>query len=1137
MAFPLLPGLIDDPKVAIPRSGEWTKPNAQNTLTGLVDSLKVGANKHSNISSIPDIWAHPILMRSILSNTDHPQYARYVAAWRGLLAIMALRKMRGFSKLDIVNIEIPTVDKLAKDAPEFLKVLARSIPQDYLQMQQDETIKDKSGIQAKIQLLIYEKHPLGIFWPSILICPALGLDKYHPQDISWWGNDGLMGPISSLSNDEKNSLYAWLKSVINSVSDNNALMNLLTNFRDDIKASLNTEFQDTAFQGQAGKGLGVTGICSIIDAPIEGVVDDNFLKKSQVLLMNRRENKNVPNLLIVTPDLDQQWNVSESDIIVGGYLNASTCLHKGTGMILDHTRIGDIDLSDYHAEIHMADEFFTDKIAVFYLPYNAFPTAMGNKVYSYGQSSVNIILPIKKRLLDYLEPEFIAQNTKISIVNQDILVTLSLPVTGPDGKGKMIVTKKLYKAAQKDNVNTYDDKNKEIIMYDRVPLIQVWPNIRMREPNAWKAYYTYFDLGYSTMLFHATPLFSQKKGTPIELPDSGTKAEICKGESFPEAFVCEHRFTDLHGSSDNEEIGLLLLDQSQVKEVSTQNTTCKIGIDFGTTNTTTYMHVDNEEPRLMHLKNHKYYVTFTDAEENIGGDDCATLRKNFISEQEQPSNAQGSIKTMYHANPEKMTADPFFSGNIYYLDQARNITSDQSILGNIKTTDMKWDQEKGRIYMQGFLMQLCLQCMVEAVITGASTLQWLYSYPKAFSIMQRDQYQNTWTAIYNETICTACTLNSIEPSSLSESESVAEYFKKDMQASTTRGIICLDIGGGTTDIAVWQGSEDALLNQTSIRFAGRNILNDYLWNRKQNGHTMLSKLKNDNDDFTGLLTDLEQVSSKHLFDLGLEALLRDYEEDIFKSLPTKSADAEIALLIRDITFALSGVFFYCGMLIGYLRKKGNYDTSQLLPNCYVGGNASKLLNWAAGGEFTDKTIMSQVFKQCIYSGILYEDSQQAVKKNFDIKLTEYPKQEVAYGLVTNTNISNNVSDDIFDFDIDGNDDDNAPILLAGEKFTVDTKEKCQNTVSAADFLEGIRIDNEKPEVFEKFLSLFNKMMRKIRLEPITFSSDDFINICTNVNQVLSDKKQEANGDVENVYSEPIFILVLKTAYEYLANQK
>ena len=205
MAFPLLPSLVADPKVAIPQSGEWTKPNAQNTLTGLVDSLKVAANKYSNISSIPDVWAHPILMRSILSDDQHPQYGRYVAEWRGLLAIMALRKMRGLSKLQVVSIEIPTADKLQDDAPEFLKVLVRSIPLEYLQMQNDGTIKDKPGIQAKIQLLTYDNHPLGIFWPSILICPALGLEKYQPHDIAWWGNDGLMDPISSLSNDEKNS--------------------------------------------------------------------------------------------------------------------------------------------------------------------------------------------------------------------------------------------------------------------------------------------------------------------------------------------------------------------------------------------------------------------------------------------------------------------------------------------------------------------------------------------------------------------------------------------------------------------------------------------------------------------------------------------------------------------------------------------------------------------------------------------------------------------------------------------------------------------------------------------------------------------------------------------------------------------
>lgn len=197
MAFPLLPSLKIDSKVAIPKNGEWTI-SSQNTLSGLVDGLKVSANKNSSISSIPDIWARPILMQSILGDSTHPKYKQCVAEWRGLLAIMALRKMRGLSHLHIASIEIPTADRLSDDAPAFLRVLARSVPVEYLQRQDDDTIKDKTGIQAKIQLLTYDEHPLGIFWPSILICPALELETYHPTDIPWWSHEGIIDPISSL---------------------------------------------------------------------------------------------------------------------------------------------------------------------------------------------------------------------------------------------------------------------------------------------------------------------------------------------------------------------------------------------------------------------------------------------------------------------------------------------------------------------------------------------------------------------------------------------------------------------------------------------------------------------------------------------------------------------------------------------------------------------------------------------------------------------------------------------------------------------------------------------------------------------------------------------------------------------------
>ena len=69
---------------------------------------------------------------------------------------------------------------------------------------------------------------------------------------------------------------------------------------------------------------------------------------------------------------------------------------------------------------------------------------------------------MRKWLLDYLEPEFIARNTRISVINQDIEVTMSLPVSGPDGKGKLMTTKKVYKAAQRDEIHL--DKKEEILL-------------------------------------------------------------------------------------------------------------------------------------------------------------------------------------------------------------------------------------------------------------------------------------------------------------------------------------------------------------------------------------------------------------------------------------------------------------------------------------------------------------------------------------------------------------------------------------------------------------------------------------------------------------------------------------------------
>ena len=166
----------------------------------------------------------------------------------------------------------------------------------------------------------------------------------------------------------------------------------------------------------------------------------------------------------------------------------------------------------------------------------------------------------------------------------------------------------------------------------------------------------------------------------------------------------------------------------------------------------------------------------------------------------------------------------------------------------------------------------------------------------------------------------------------------------------------------------------------------------------------------------------------------------------------------------------------------------------------------------------------------MYRGILYEEKQENVDDDFDIYMTDYPKQEVAYGLVTSTRASGNK----IKINLSGNMND--VCLLAGEKFAVDATEQPSEIVSAEDFLAGVHIDNKKPEVFDQFVSLFNNIMQNIEWSPVVFEKGDFINICTNVNQDLSDMKQASGGNIKNINTEPIFILVLKEAYQYLSKK-
>ena len=72
----------------------------------------------------------------------------------------------------------------------------------------------------------------------------------------------------------------------------------------------------------------------------------------------------------------------------------------------------------------------------------------------------------------------------------------------------------------------------EIVDYDLLPVIQIWPNFETVEENVWQAYYSFFDapIGWQRRTFYAEPYWNDIKPRSIET--NKTYAEIIVGKKI-----------------------------------------------------------------------------------------------------------------------------------------------------------------------------------------------------------------------------------------------------------------------------------------------------------------------------------------------------------------------------------------------------------------------------------------------------------------------------------------------------------------------------------------------------------------------------------------------------------------------------
>lgn len=1134
MPIPLLPRLNEENKITLTKRGTW-RNDSQTTLGNLVTDLNVTTNESSNITSIPDLWARPMMYEMVLFNENHHLHKKYVAEWRGIMAMLAFREMRNLKNIDKEEIVFPDVNKISNNAPSFLKVVSALLSEEY-KSYKDET----SSEDYKIQLLTFDEQPLALIWPTILICPSVGLERYYTSNISWWNENGITDPISCLNEQEKALLKQWLEGIKENIPDDkdkqyklNKLIGLIQAYQDDLDVEVKPDNYGL------GIGLNITGFCQLVDKPIRCSIDNNsFLAASNVLLINKRQTKNVKNLLVLTDDMYKQWNKSASDIIIAGNINLDAAFPYGN-KIFNKTCLNDVDLQQFNTELRSGEDFFTDKICLIEGKNNIFPNALYKEILMYKRAQ-NIILPIKKELLDYLPPEYIVNNFRVSVVNDlDIKVELDLPLTGMVEEGQILTVQKIYKG----KTDVANDK-REIVENLALPLIQLWPNFIPHNEQDWQVYYSYYDnLGFDT--FTAQPLWDAENCETRNLNyQDDFYAEIVKGNKFPEGYSCNLK-VEVTSGVQNVEVGLILIEKPKKLPLDTDNV-FKIGIDFGTTNTVAYIKMGNEDPKLLYLEKRLYPVTdYADFSSK------AELRRHFFTVTKQPNGDAISIRTLFNSNIGEFKGDleqPVFPGVAYYLDNFNSIDDDRQVTNLHQGSEMKWAEGNGNgiNLITYFLFHIGIQCLAEAVANGATKVEWSYSYPKAFSEEKIAGFKKIWNTRlikFFKTVAPNSIYDGEENAVIAKTEStaMAEFFKNYMSATMSRGLACFDIGGGSTDIAIWQGyGSNSAKGRCSLKFAGNDILNSHLFKNKN----ILQNFKNNDQSFNDSIDALCKEKSADEFNLKLEALLKYYEKTLFKALLSKSMNKEVRLFARNIAFALAGEFFYAGMIIGDLKRKGKLGQS--LPHCYVGGNGSKLLDWVDGGNFTPDALFSSVYTTCLAYGAVAIKDVQLTKKDLSllsVNKSDKPKEEVAYGLVCDDSISSTAEDNSSDDDtlsldeVDIGEDiiieDEGNKVLAGEIFYLNNEQKDNGSfISVKDVKAGIIVDEEL-KMFTTFVKIFNTLICKKGYDiedRIQFTERELAEICDQVNEEFAKQQQYSP---ERINLEPPFIVVLRQALKCL----
>lgn len=289
--------------------------------------------------------------------------------------------------------------------------------------------------------------------------------------------------------------------------------------------------------------------------------------------------------------------------------------------------------------------------------------------------------------------------------------------------------------------------------------------------------------------------------------------------------------------------------------------------------------------------------------------------------------------------------------------------------GNRTITNLKWLGDGNAKYVHSFLEELLMIIRSKVLMDGGSLkdtkITWFY--PISMESYRLSQLRDEWSELCETLIGPNCNMQSV-----TESLAPFYYYKNSEGVNAAyRPVVLMDIGGGTTDFAVYQENKPVLVS--SVRFAGNSIYGDFPgFGMSMNGfykrycdkfRTMVAStgLRNIFEDVVNSGVSADFVS--FLYSLEKNADLRkknifiSFSETLKKDYPMKTT-----LLI----FFASEIYYLASIL-----KEKNIGTPAYLT---VSGTGSKVLDLLGGQKELES------LAKIIFNDVIGDDGKVELKR-------------------------------------------------------------------------------------------------------------------------------------------------------------